>query len=133
MISTSGHNLIPGDAIDSLKSNLLPRTFILTPNIPEAQRLVGCTEELVNIDDIIALGRKVQKLGPKWVLLKGGHCPLDKDWKVTKDEKVAAYSLDILIGEEETYKFSGPWIPSNNVHGTGCGLACTFISPLLIV
>ena len=87
-------------------------------------KLVASENELKVIDDIVDLGKRVQRLGPTWVLLKGGHCPLDKDWKVTKDDKEAVHSIDLLISKDEVIKIPGPWIHSNNVHGTGCGLAC---------
>ena len=81
MVATSGARLLPLQAIRSLKEELLPLTTILTPNIPEALLLlkgqdVTC-EEPRNIEDLIQIAEAVQKLGPGYVLLKGGHFAMD--------------------------------------------------------
>lgn len=67
-------------------------------------------------DDLEALAKSIQKLGPKWVLVKGGHCPFNEG-----DKKVV---VDVLVGPEGTWRVKSGWLDSESTHGTGCSLAC---------
>ncbi|KAE8860463.1 hypothetical protein PTNB73_08073 [Pyrenophora teres f. teres] len=82
MVSTSGSQLLPETAVSTLIKLLLPLTTLLTPNLPEAKLLLQTTRtdvtEPQNVDDIVALAHRIRELGPKWVLLKGGHLPLTR-------------------------------------------------------
>lgn len=126
MISTSGAELLPKEAIETLIRNLLPLVTLLTPNIPEANLILarhGVGErEIKSVADLEAVGRSLQALGPKWVLVKGGHRPFAKDLASTGDEVV----VDVLVGpaEGDVVKVQSPWQDSTSTHGTGCTLAC---------
>lgn len=130
MISTSGATLLPEQAIKQLIHHILPHTTILTPNIPEAKLIIAEstgssqeTEEIRSADDLESLGRQIQKLGPRWVLVKGGHLPFRRrDLAVGEEKEVV---VDVLVGPGgETIRVESPWQESSSTHGTGCSLAC---------
>lgn len=127
MISTSGATLLPNSAINTLITHLLPQTTLLTPNIPEATLILQqsghtTSEKVSSADDLEALARGIQNLGPKWVLVKGGHCPF-----VQKGKKVV---VDVLVGPEGCWRVESEWQDSESTHGTGCSLACKLTLPL---
>lgn len=79
MVSTSGAQLLPSSAISNLLTDLLPLTTILTPNIAEAKLLLHHADipspHISSLADLVDLATRVQSLGPRHVLLKGGHFP----------------------------------------------------------
>ena len=127
MVATSGATLLPKEAVRELLGGLLPRTTVLTPNIPEARMLVSeAGREAVEVravEDLVTLAKEAKALGPEWVLVKGGHSPFDKDYKVTEGQK--ALVVDVLVGPGDlVVKVESPYQESKNTHGTGCSLAC---------
>ena len=130
MVSTSGSQLLPAEAVKELREDLLPLTTILTPNIPEARLLLHSGNERIphgtgDLDEMINLAKQVQKLGGKWVLLKGGHFPLSKDYgMVPKDEITPAIVVDVLTDGTQVKLIETEYLYSKNTHGTGCSLAC---------
>lgn len=107
MVATSGARLISEDAISTLKSKLLPLATVITPNIPEAEVLSGMaihTEE-----DMKQAAEKIMGMGPKAVLIKGGHKVHD--------------ATDFLYDGETFHVFRGEKIDTDNTHGTGCTLS----------
>lgn len=128
MISTSGNTLLPHASIKRLREELLPITTVLTPNVPEALYLLkdaGIEHEEPNcIDDMAVLAKAIQSLGPKWVLVKGGHSPFKKDGTFATEEENKYQVVDVLYGEGQTYHAVSDYQKSNNTHGTGCSLAC---------
>ncbi|KAF2232497.1 hypothetical protein EV356DRAFT_525193 [Viridothelium virens] len=129
MVATSGAQLLPQAAIKSLCEKLLPLTTILTPNIPEAKLLLEesgkSTGDVKGIDDLIDLARAVQSLGPKYVLVKGGHLPLDGSG--TTGKRVVA---NVLCDKGETFVFESSYLDTRNTHGTGCSLASAIAANL---
>lgn len=129
MVSTSGAQLLPQDAVKCLREVLLPLTTILTPNLPEARLLVSdagdVVPEIKAVDDLITLAKAVQKYGPRFVLLKGGHLPLSKGKLVPDKDAEVHVVVDILHGDGQTHVLETDYISSRNTHGTGCSLACT--------
>ena len=128
MVSTSGSHLLPELAISTLIEKLLPLTTILTPNLPEAELLLKTagedTRSPENIDDIVAMAKRIQKLGPKYVLLKGGHLPLTKGRSVSRGEEDREIVLNVLVSQDEVMMMESEYLRSRNTHGTGCSLAC---------
>ena len=115
MIAKGGAALLDTAAIDALKRLLLPRTTVLTPNLPEAEALLGTA-----IGDLDAMKRAAEALlglGPAAVLLKGGHLP---------GETVH----DVLVDRSGVLVFSAPRIDSRHTHGTGCTLASALATGL---
>lgn len=128
MVATSGSQLLAQEAVRELREHLLPLTTILTPNVPEAKLLLSDagknTGDPENVDDLISIAKSVQSLGPKYVLVKGGHLPFKKDGTVAKIEEEKALMVDILFGDGEVTKIETVYQKSKNTHGTGCSLAC---------
>lgn len=116
MVATSGDRLIEEDAIQALKTKLLPLATIITPNLPEAEVLVGRT--LKSENDIMNAGRWIRKeLGVKNVVIKGGHLA-----------KVASDYLFLEDGEVRI--ISAARIATNHTHGTGCTYAAVITAEL---
>ena len=109
MMATSGTRLLARDAVTCLVSQLLPQVDCLTPNLAEAAVLLGgplATSEA----EMAAQGRALLDLGPRAVLMKGGHAPL-------------AEAIDLLVTRAGVQRFATAWIDSRNLHGTGCTLS----------
>ena len=114
MVATSGAKLISDDAIETLKSELLPLADVITPNIPEAEVLSGMT--IKNEDDMIAAAKAIcEKFGCS-VLCKGGHQINDAN--------------DLLYRDGSYVWFKGKRIDNPNTHGTGCTLSSAIASNL---
>jgi hydroxymethylpyrimidine kinase/phosphomethylpyrimidine kinase len=124
MVATTGARLLPENAIKSVLDRLLPLTTVLTPNIPEAKLLLrenGISfRDVKNSDDIVDLARAVKDLGPRYVLVKGGHCPLPSRSESNDTKEI----VNVLYGDGQLTVIRGPYIASENTHGTGCSLAC---------
>lgn len=127
MVSTSGAQLLPQSAVSTLISTLLPLTTILTPNLPEAKLLLETASsefrDPQTADDIVAIARSIHELGPKWVLLKGGHLPLTRGRVVSKGEADREVVLNVLVGDGGVTLMESEYLKSRNTHGTGCSLA----------
>ncbi|KAL4749721.1 hypothetical protein BDW72DRAFT_177484 [Aspergillus terricola var. indicus] len=136
MISTSGSQLLPEAAVQGLRTKLLPLTTVLTPNIPEAQLLLeDAGQEPTNPEDLqglIDLAKRVAALGPRAVLLKGGHLPLTKDYKTAKGSDDASRVIDVLYDGKEVTQFETEYLFSKNTHGTGCSLASAIAANLAL-
>ncbi|CAI7667732.1 unnamed protein product [Penicillium pancosmium] len=134
MISTSGSQLLPEKAVKELRTKLLPLTTVLTPNIPEAQLLIKDAgdeaSEPTDLAGMISLAKQIRSLGPKAVLLKGGHLPLTKDHKTAPNPQDGTIVVDILVDENTTTLFETEFLISKNTHGTGCSLASAIAANL---
>ena len=116
MVAKGGANLINSSAIKTLKLKLIKQTFLITPNIPEAEVLSGI--KINTLDDAKTAGKILLKLGAKNVLIKGGH----QNSKLVKD---------IYLNRREMIVFKNKRIKTRNTHGTGCTLSSaitTFLS-----
>ena len=136
MVATSGAQLLPGNAVRSLRERLLPITTLLTPNIPEATLLLGDADiqykSPSNVDDLKALAKTVYGLGARAVLLKGGHMPLTKDYTKADTDEEKAVSVDILYDGTDYTVIESKYLTSKNTHGTGCSLASAIASNLAL-
>jgi len=110
MVATSGDMLIVNDAVSSLKA-FLPRASLITPNIPEAEILIGHTIELNNLENS---AREIGQLYHTSVLLKGGHLDSHKN-EIT--------DTLYLQANDEIITIKNPWVNTKNTHGTGCSLS----------
>ncbi|CAK9069892.1 Thiamine biosynthetic bifunctional enzyme TH1 [Durusdinium trenchii] len=114
MVSTSGHTLLQEDAIQSLKEEVFPHATIITPNLPEACLLLGL-KEIKTVASMEEAARQLTALGPRWVLVKGGHL-----------QESVEEATDILCSKSsgECIHFNSKMIPkTSHTHGTGCTLA----------
>lgn len=134
MVSTSGAQLLPHEAITGLSSHLLPLTTVLTPNLPEAKLILAEASRsgsgppprdvVESVADVEALGRQIRALGPQWVLVKGGHLPFRADMTVVATEAEREAVVDVLLGPDDyVLRIKSPWQESLSTHGTGCSLA----------
>ena len=128
--SSSGVELMEEDAIEVLLNELMPHARVITPNIPEAERLSG-----VRIEDEEGMreaARKLRTMGARAVLIKGGHLPpgaqascllLNSARDAGKLPALPAAAIDVLDNEGRVTVFRGEWIDSPPVRGTGCILS----------
>lgn len=117
MISTSGHTLLSEDAVETLRSRLIPLATVITPNIPEGAVLAGLGKDSIgSLDAMKSCARALGKLGPKYVLLKGGHLPL------ISNDSAKSRIVDVLYDakSDDFTLIDKPQIQSRNTHGTGC-------------
>lgn len=130
MVATTGAQLLPEEAIRLLRQYLLSNTTILTPNFPEAKLLLSeagkAVEDPKDIEGLVAIAKSVQSLGPKYVLLKGGHLPFKKDGTVASIDAEKELMVNILYGEGQVTTIESAYYNTKNTHGTGCSLACKF-------
>lgn len=128
MVATSGARLLPERAIEAMITKLLPYITLLTPNIPEANLLLREAGmpgiEIKGLNDLKRLAAAVHQLGPKYVLLKGGHCPLAEDYSLAHENHDKKIVTNVLYGDETIDVVEFPYQKSPNTHGTGCSLAC---------
>ncbi|OUR79501.1 bifunctional hydroxymethylpyrimidine kinase/phosphomethylpyrimidine kinase [Alphaproteobacteria bacterium 46_93_T64] len=109
MIAKGGASLLSGDAERAVIERLVSKhTTLLTPNIPEAEKLIGT--KIQTIEDMKDAAKKLLDMGPEAVLMKGGHM-----------EGVVV--SDILATLEEYHQYDHPRILSRHTHGTGCTLS----------
>lgn len=116
MVAKGGASLLADEAIAALRTELLPLATILTPNLPEAARLLDvpeATDRTMMAEQAIAL----TKLGPRAAFVKGGH--LDQP-----------DSPDVLCVDGRVHWFEGVRTPSKNTHGTGCTVSSALAAQL---
>ncbi|KAI1958846.1 trifunctional hydroxymethylpyrimidine kinase/phosphomethylpyrimidine kinase/thiaminase [Ophidiomyces ophidiicola] len=134
MVSTSGSQLLPSEAVSSVRTNLLPITTVLTPNIPEGLLLLRDSgidvPDPENLDDAITLAEQLHKLGPRYILLKGGHLPLTAARKKPELLEEASIVVDILYDGTSVHLIETEYSRSRNTHGTGCSLASAIAANL---
>lgn len=108
MAAKSGDPLLDAEARQALRRRLLVHATVLTPNLPEAELLTGMT--IASRDDMTDAAAMLLTLGPRNVLLKGGHMPGDT-------------VVDVFAHAHGVKEFESPRIPTRHTHGTGCTLA----------
>jgi hydroxymethylpyrimidine/phosphomethylpyrimidine kinase len=115
MVAKGGASLLASDAIETLKSLLIPRADLLTPNLPEAEALLG--RALADLAAMREAAEALRGLGARAVLLKGGHLP-------------GPIVYDVLASADGVRVFDSPRIDSRHTHGTGCTLASAIATGL---
>jgi hydroxymethylpyrimidine/phosphomethylpyrimidine kinase len=116
MVATSGDRLLAAEAVEALRTKLIPLASVITPNLPEAAALL---DEAVAADEatVEQQGKRLLGLGCKAVLIKGGHGE-------------GAESIDYLIGANGAIALAAPRIATKNTHGTGCSLSSAIAAGL---
>jgi hydroxymethylpyrimidine/phosphomethylpyrimidine kinase len=107
LLSKRGTVLLDDAGRKALIKELFPCTYLLTPNIPEAQVLAG--QKISSVADMKKAAKKLQKMGPRYVLVKGGH--------------LEESPVDVLHDGARDYEFSTRRVHTQHTHGTGCTLA----------
>lgn len=104
MVAKGGHALMKPEALEALKTEVIPLAYVLTPNIPEAETITEMSIE--SQEDVQEAAKKIYSLSAKNVLIKGGHLSGD--------------AIDLLYDGKSFYTFTTERINTKNTHGTGC-------------
>jgi hydroxymethylpyrimidine/phosphomethylpyrimidine kinase len=115
MISKSGHLLLRPDAVEAVKTQLLPLAFVVTPNIHEAQQLSGI--QITSLSDARRAAKIIHGFGCKHVLIKGGHLLSER-------------ATDLLYDGRFFNVLKGEFIETSHTHGTGCTFASALAAHL---
>jgi hydroxymethylpyrimidine/phosphomethylpyrimidine kinase len=115
MISKSGHALLRPEAVDAVKTQLLPLAFVVTPNIHEAQQLSGI--QITSLADARRAAKIIHGFGCKHVLIKGGHLLSER-------------ATDLLYDGRFFNVLKGEFIETRHTHGTGCTFASAMAAHL---
>ena len=115
MVSKSGHPLLRPDAVDAVKTQLLPLAFVVTPNIHEAQQLSGI--QITSLADARRAAKVIHGFGCKHVLIKGGHLLSER-------------ATDLLYDGRFFNVLKGEFIETSHTHGTGCTFASALAAHL---
>ena len=118
MVSRAGDKLIDDAAIETLRQEILPLADVLTPNIFEAQILIG--EEIATVEDMMTAARELGSLGPKVVLIKGG---------ALKENPTA---IDVWSDGKSCKVIETERVETNNTHGSGCTLSAAIAANLAL-
>lgn len=110
MVATSGDVLLEPEEVTALRRELLPLASVITPNVPEAEILLGKSLERDYLFNMEEMAKALLKLGPRAVLLKGGHLG-------------GPTSDDVYCDDKVTEKMSAQRVKTRNTHGTGCTLS----------
>lgn len=113
MVATSGDRLMQEEALSFFIKELIPKAYLLTPNIPEAEILAGMS--ISDPEDIRKAAQKIASLNCCNILIKGGHLEGDE-----KTDYLFCFQKD---GSFEEHTFKTPTVKTNNTHGTGCTLS----------
>lgn len=117
MVAKSGDHLLKPDAVAAIRDLLVPRSTVITPNLPEAAVLLEA-ENRWSLEEMRRRVVDLHALGPQWVVLKGGHLPESPE------------SIDILHGATGTIELAMPRVNTRNLHGTGCTLSAAIAALL---
>jgi len=115
MLAKSGDGLTDAPAVEAMKTSLLKKAFVVTPNIPEAETLSGMT--IATDDDRREAARRIRTLGPSLVVIKGGHFS-------------SADIVDLLYDGRDFTEFRHERILGRHTHGTGCTFAAALAAHL---
>jgi hydroxymethylpyrimidine/phosphomethylpyrimidine kinase len=116
MVAKSGDPLLQPDARAALIGRILPLALVVTPNLPEAEALTGMP--VTTRAEMEEAARRIHAMGPRNVLVKGGH--------------LKGEAVDVLWTGRALTAFSAPRIDSTNTHGTGCTLSAAIASGLAL-
>ncbi|WP_230418382.1 bifunctional hydroxymethylpyrimidine kinase/phosphomethylpyrimidine kinase [Catenulispora pinistramenti] len=118
-VSKHGDALLAPEALDALRTELLPRATVVTPNLDEVRLITGLEVEAEG--QMVQAARALADFGPRWVLVKGGHLSDSPE------------SVDLLVGPDGAeHWFRAPRHDNRHTHGTGCTLASAIASRLAI-
>jgi hydroxymethylpyrimidine/phosphomethylpyrimidine kinase len=115
MIAKSGERLLREDAVSAMKTRLLPLAEIVTPNLPETEILTGLT--VTDEEQMREAARRIHDLGPRCVVLKGGHAP-------------GPNVVDLYYDGRDFHELKAARVETRNTHGTGCTFAAAIAAYL---
>jgi len=117
MVAKGGDRLLRDDAVAAMKTHLFRLAEVLTPNIPEAEALTGM--RITSVDDMLAAARRIREMGPRVVIVKGGHAASHE-------------SVDVVCLPHAEFELRGPRIATVHTHGTGCTFASAIAAHLAL-
>ena len=117
MIAKSGDRLLDDEALGAMKAHLLPLAAVVTPNIPEAETLAGIS--IRTNEDRFEAARRISRLGPAAVIVKGGHFGSDD-------------IVDLLYERGDFAEFRHARMPGRHTHGTGCTFSAALTAQLAL-
>lgn len=120
MRSSSGYSLIEEDAVGVLIRELLPLARVITPNIPEAEKLSGIT--ITTVDEMHEAAAKIRALGALAALVKGGH--------LAHDSGKTTQAIDLLDDQDQVSVLREEWVAGGSMRGTGCILSSAIAAGL---
>jgi hydroxymethylpyrimidine/phosphomethylpyrimidine kinase len=115
-VSKHGDRLLSDGTLEALRDRLLPLATVVTPNLLEAELLTGMS--IADEDAMLSAARVIGAMGPRWVLIKGGHLP--------------GHPVDLLVSGTSQIRYPAERIESRHTHGTGCTLASAIASWLAL-
>jgi hydroxymethylpyrimidine/phosphomethylpyrimidine kinase len=121
MLAKSGQRLLDDDGVEALRAELLPLVRVVTPNLPEAEALSG--RRIQSLADARDAARRIQQMGARAVLVKGGHSSYAPSHDLI---------VDVLLDDDAFYEFRTPRIETTNTHGTGCTLSAAIAACLAL-
>ena len=128
MRATSGDDLIADDAVERLISDLFPTAILVTPNIPEAERLTGLT--IIDEQTMRAAARRIRELGARSVLVKGGHLLTQRQAAGSSLSSERREAIDVFDEDGEVTILRGELVSGGEVHGSGCALSAAIAACL---
>jgi hydroxymethylpyrimidine/phosphomethylpyrimidine kinase len=117
MVAKSGDRLLDHEALAAVRDILLPQARIVTPNVLEAEVLLNMT--IASLDDAREAARRIHRLGPRAVVVKGGHLP-------------GVEAIDVLFDGKAFHEFRTARIDTSSTHGTGCTFASAIAAQLAL-
>jgi hydroxymethylpyrimidine/phosphomethylpyrimidine kinase len=117
MVAKGGARLLDDEAVETMKTELIPRAMVITPNAAEAAALLG--DEVRTLEQARAAARKLKALGPGAVIVKGGHLE-------------GPLAVDVLYDGQQIVELKSTRIASTSTHGTGCTFAAAIAANLAL-
>jgi len=139
MVSSTGHRLLDADAVQALCTELLPLARVVTPNVPEAEALSG--RRIRTAADARDAALRIQEMGPRAVIITGGHAPATMRAGDETDRHPAASGwrsrdhgdvVDLLLDGGDWHEFAVERIDAPPLHGTGCTFASAVAAGLAL-
>jgi hydroxymethylpyrimidine/phosphomethylpyrimidine kinase len=128
MVASTGRALVADSCVEAYREGLFPHALLVTPNLWEAALLAGVPASGIRDPDTMAeAARRIHRLGPTWVLVKGGHLPGVEPGSAGLPSRVVA---DVLYDGREVIVLDGPRVETGNSHGTGCSLSAAIVAHL---
>src|SRR5688572_16686143 len=117
MVAKGGDRLLEEEAIETMRTELLPRAHVITPNIPEAEVLSG--HSIRTTGDMRDAAHRILALGPRIVIVKGGHLE-------------GPNAIDVVCSADAEFELTGERIETSSTHGTGCTLSSAIAANLAL-
>jgi len=139
LVSTTEHSLMRDGGVRAYREALVPLATVVTPNLREAATLCGVdVGDVTTIEHMTTLAREILALGPRYVLVKGGHFAARREPRddavlgdaVLGDVVLGDVVPDVLVGRDVDEVFEGPRVLTTNDHGTGCSLSAALCARL---